>query len=112
MIRLSAIFLLLFVSVGTFASDLTEGKEGENQDFTYGKHTTPGSAPEESTLRGDEEPGSRQSTTEEPNKVTSESDSSQYSVNKFNFLFYFVYKLKYMDEELETEDETQKVTKK
>lgn len=29
----------------------------------------------------------------------SEPDSSYYSVNKFNFLFYFVYKMKYMDGE-------------
>lgn len=33
-----------------------------------------------------------------------ESDSSYYSVNKFNILFYFVYKLKYGEEEIQTED--------
>ena len=34
-----------------------------------------------------------------------ESDSSYYSVNKFNILFYFVYKLKYGEEEdSQTED--------
>lgn len=33
-----------------------------------------------------------------------ESDSSYYSVNKFNILFYFVYKLKYGEEEIPTED--------
>ena len=32
-----------------------------------------------------------------------EPDSSYYSVNKFNFLFYFVYKMKYMDRETEVE---------
>jgi len=33
-----------------------------------------------------------------------ESDSSYYSVNKFNILFYFVYKLKYGEDEIPTED--------
>jgi hypothetical protein len=33
-----------------------------------------------------------------------ESDSSYYSVNKFNILFYFVYKLKYGVDEIPTED--------
>ena len=33
-----------------------------------------------------------------------ESDSSYYSVNKFNILFYFVYKLKYGEDELPSEE--------
>ena len=33
-----------------------------------------------------------------------ESDSSYYSVNKFNILLYFVYKLKYGEEDVPTED--------
>ena len=35
---------------------------------------------------------------EQSEELDSEPDSSYYSVNKFNFLFYFVYKMKYMDE--------------
>lgn len=37
---------------------------------------------------------------EETKKTDAEPDSSYYSVNKFNFLFYFVYKMKYMDDEV------------
>lgn len=36
-------------------------------------------------------------------ETNAEPDSSYYSVNKFNFLFYFVYKMKYMEEETEVE---------
>lgn len=32
-------------------------------------------------------------------KVDSKVDSSYYSVNKFNFVFYLMYKLKYLDED-------------
>lgn len=35
------------------------------------------------------------------NTETSEVDSSYYSVNKFNFLFYLMYKLKYSEEKNE-----------
>lgn len=38
---------------------------------------------------------------EDSGESGAEPDSSYYSVNKFNFLFYFVYKMKYMDEETE-----------
>ncbi|WP_456460868.1 hypothetical protein [Reichenbachiella sp.] len=40
---------------------------------------------------------------EQSEESGAEPDSSYYSVNKFNFLFYFVYKMKYMDEETEVE---------
>lgn len=30
-------------------------------------------------------------------RPTADQDSSHYSVNKFNFLFYLIYKMKYMD---------------
>ena len=36
--------------------------------------------------------------------TTSDSDSSYYSVNKFNFLFYFVYKTNFIKEEVEVEE--------
>ncbi|WP_420581983.1 hypothetical protein [Reichenbachiella sp.] len=42
--------------------------------------------------------------TEESEEAGSEPDSSYYSVNKFNFLFYFVYKMNYMDEETEVDN--------
>lgn len=34
-----------------------------------------------------------------------ETDSSYYSVNKFNFLFYLVYKIKYTDDGIPVEEE-------
>lgn len=37
-------------------------------------------------------------------KPVSDSDSSYYSVNKFNFLFYFVYKTNFMKEEVVEEE--------
>lgn len=40
---------------------------------------------------------------EKSEESEAEPDSSYYSVNKFNFLFYFVYKMKYMDNEEEAE---------
>lgn len=43
-------------------------------------------------------------TSEQNEESGAEPDSSYYSVNKFNFLFYFVYKMKYMDEESEVEN--------
>ena len=38
---------------------------------------------------------------------THESDSSEYSVNKFNYFFYLIYKVKFLDvqEELEISEE-------
>ncbi|UXX80029.1 hypothetical protein N7E81_02780 [Reichenbachiella carrageenanivorans] len=39
----------------------------------------------------------------EQSETNAEPDSSYYSVNKFNFLFYFVYKMKYMEDETEVE---------
>ncbi|MEP2025464.1 MAG: hypothetical protein ABJH98_03055 [Reichenbachiella sp.] len=43
---------------------------------------------------------------EKSENLDAEPDSSYYSVNKFNFLFYFVYKMKYMDNEAEVETPT------
>ena len=41
--------------------------------------------------------------TDQAEESGAEPDSSYYSVNKFNFLFYFVYKMNYMDEEVESD---------
>lgn len=41
--------------------------------------------------------------TDQTEESGAEPDSSYYSVNKFNFLFYFVYKMNYMDEDAEVE---------
>tara|TARA_R110002072_G_scaffold78309_2_gene181638 strand:- start:507 stop:842 length:336 start_codon:yes stop_codon:yes gene_type:complete len=42
-------------------------------------------------------------------KKTSEIDSSYYSINKFNFLFYLMYKLKYTESEHPIEQEIKPV---
>lgn len=105
MIRLSAILVLLSLSANVFATGLGVEEDKSKQDFTYGKHTTPGSSAEESPT-GDLEPRDPKNPGQptKPEKEKVESDSSNYSVNKFNFLFYFVYKLKYLDDDYDTED--------
>ena len=53
---------------------------------------------ENSTESGELEPN-KEAESVGKEESDSEPDSSYYSVNKFNILFYFVYKMKYMDSE-------------
>ncbi|MFY0627989.1 MAG: hypothetical protein JXR07_16950 [Reichenbachiella sp.] len=47
----------------------------------------------------------KESEIESDNLIIHDSDSSEYSVNKFNFLFYLIYKVQYADFEEEDENE-------
>lgn len=111
--RLTAIFFLFCFSTSALATDLADENDNEksNQDFSYGKHTTPGSATDD-TLHDNDDPNASPTPEALPANKKNEADSSTYSVNKFNFLFYFVYKLKYLDEEMEDEDSEQTIIKK
>lgn len=83
--------LLISLSLSAYSEKNTNGVGGGT---TYGENST-----EAKELDSNEEVESVETSEE----LDSEPDSSYYSVNKFNFLFYFVYKMKYMDEETEIE---------
>lgn len=73
----------------------TEKNANGNGGTSYGNENTGDLTPETNT-KGSEEPEEELGDTK---KSDTEPDSSYYSVNKFNFLFYFVYKMKYMDDQ-------------
>lgn len=52
--------------------------------------------------RGDQDESNREV---QDDSNINETDSSHYSVNKFNFLFYLVYKIKYTDDGVPVEEE-------
>ena len=86
-------------------SQFSEGSDDLSQDFSFGKHPVSSSSSSDNDISEDEDNSAEKVP---PSKKRGgggavEPDSSYYSVNKFNFLFYFVYKLKYMDDEYEEE---------
>jgi len=85
-----AIVLLLFALNGAHAGN----KDSKNPELSEEKATTP-----------DREEGSATASKAVSDEVTKpaldetkmiEKDSSEYSVNKFNYLFYLIYKVKYI----------------
>lgn len=88
---LSILFcLLISSSLSAYSEKNANGTDGA------ASYTT-----EKSTETKELEAKSEAESSEQQEEV--EPDSSYYSVNKFNFLFYFVYKMKYMDHEPEVE---------
>lgn len=83
----------LFLSVNAYA-----GPTGATNSSVQGQESR--SIVQDHTSEGYQESSHQ----EEPSEEL-ESDSSYYSVNKFNFLFYLVYKIKYTDDGIPVEEE-------
>jgi len=100
--HLTAILAFFVISSTATGLQLSEGAGDLNQDFGFGKHpVSSSSSPSHDIAEEDKEVKIAHPSNDNGGGV--EPDSSYYSVNKFNFLFYFVYKLKYMEDYFEEE---------
>ncbi|PIB36545.1 hypothetical protein BFP72_14620 [Reichenbachiella sp. 5M10] len=95
---ISILFLVLTTSY-VFAGDTTgksEKDKVEKENYKYDPDTHKSG---ETTLEKTET-ARETKTSQNESQSENDPDSSYYSVNKFNYLFYFVYKIKYMSDEV------------
>ncbi|MEQ6120046.1 hypothetical protein [Reichenbachiella sp. MALMAid0571] len=97
--------LTFFLSFSVFA----DSNDEDSMYISQALKTTEPSAGSLSPVKKPEikEPSNLEMTQEKKN---TEIDSSYYSVNKFNFLFYLMYKLKYTENENPIEQKTETIT--
>lgn len=91
------IFSLLFVFINT--ANASAFSNEKSREKTQGQNLEPSerTAPNRDNNLKKSEAFNEDDDSSDEKEV--ESDSSYYSVNKFNILFYYVYKLKYGDDE-------------
>ncbi len=103
--------LIIIASLVAFSSTAYAGPKDEDKKFVSQamKMSEPSTGSLNTPKKSTEEPKERPNENLKETKNT-EVDSSYYSVNKFNFLFYLMYKLKYTEENpLEQKKETIRV---
>lgn len=96
--KILVILLALVSSTATYAETVTDKNEktkSEKERKEYSSEELKNSAANSSM----EKPEPEQEVNQAQKEATNDPDSSYYSVNKFNYLFYYVYKLKYLSED-------------
>jgi Ni/Co efflux regulator RcnB len=96
--KILVILLALVSSTATYAETVTDKNEktkSEKEKKEYSSEELKESSAEPAFEKPEQE-GIADKTQQE---AKNDPDSSYYSVNKFNYLFYYVYKLKYLSED-------------
>ncbi|UXP32957.1 hypothetical protein N6H18_03180 [Reichenbachiella agarivorans] len=97
--KIASIFCLILVTGLAHADPTTDkGEKTKSEKEKY--NSNPEKSHDEATLKANNSAAQKEASPQSETKAsTNDPDSSYYSVNKFNYLLYFVYKMKYLNDE-------------